>query len=229
MLSEHKKLFQLSIFLTEIFNTSDIKWSDKSQRLSAYSNKHQKWAEIFISACFTTLVFQGLISIYLKNSSDDKNFYFLAIIGLGAFLGYFKVCQNQSSSICVYINSLLTFPNLFSKFYPTTPVQSQKLNQIDRTNILTAYGIIASWLLFPLAFVFGLHFNDPCKISFIGYWLIPNCSTKIPAHAILQIFGSIFIYLLNFLTWSVSFTSAPLTASVLMILCSLTIRKNLNM
>lgn len=84
---------------------------------------------------------------------------------------HMQALSNKSAEIILYVNGLLRF----IKKFPRARCQ-KRITLIEGLNMFLASGMYLSGIIGTAGLVYALHWNNPCKASLLGYWLLPECS-----------------------------------------------------
>lgn len=73
----------------------------------------------------------------------------------------------ETAKLC---NALFHFENI----YPSGRKHPRTLNEIG--SMILLHCMLLSPTVLPVGYVYGLHLMNPCKVSLVGSWLIPECN-----------------------------------------------------
>lgn len=217
----HNKLFVKSMFLAECLGSSVIIRNQSSNKLCLYlrSSTAVK-VKIWLHRILLVVLFFGGLWTPKENILQIDRFLFHLAVLISASTQFCAISvQKEAFSVCVYVNNILE-----RKKHLVTA--KYKTSFRAKFNILLAYIFYLSAFLLPLILVFGLHWNNLQKPSFIGYFLLPSNleATKYSASGFVKvssIFLQIGLFLVNFWFWSFGLSIVPLVGSVLMVLCTI--------
>lgn len=97
----------------------------------------------------------------------------LTMLGHAVFACNIYVNERKPEEITLYINYLYKIESIYGKLFRTSSknVASFKLKM---TLWLTKCACVTT-IVFPIAFVYGLHWNNPCKATMVGFSFITKC------------------------------------------------------
>jgi len=161
------------------YKNQAISWDPKSKSMSILQGSSYNWCylanylQIAIMLSILAQIFFGNLTSSTKNNGKEDVFDQLliayvipefSIICVSTYINF-----KHASELVLFVNSL--FQQNSVKWNQTT-YPWQLLN------------MVYAWLVYfflwtaPTMFVFGFHWNNPCKNILFGWWMIPECSSK---------------------------------------------------
>ncbi len=172
---------KLTCVPVKIFDSSstDVKFAVKCK-------SDMKFSKIQSSLMSAVTVFQLLQCLYFSTTSNgnkgqtaDLMFGLFSWIGLHVSITYIQIFRTKGPLLKVYLNNLLNFSiNTFEKSGSMTNHNRKNFKLIKLLNLLLAPMIFFTIVIFPPCYVLGLHFQNPCKPSLVGYFLLNECRNK---------------------------------------------------
>lgn len=234
-MESHYKFLSLAFKLANHLNSVVIKWDPKAQRmLLNHSHTIQKRDKqrCTIFRAFTCVFLVGVVislawGIFRVKDTLNLILLFLSLIGSITGYCYHSVLHRNAHDFCVFANGLHAISHKLK----------QNRTKRDTTALLheiAAYMLLISAILYAPTFAYAFHFQNPCKPSLMGYWLLPECwiktcsfSTK-PTNAVVQAiyhFQKMILLTANY--WLVSFgvNAGPLAVGYLMLLCTVSLKQ----
>lgn len=228
MLPEHLPFFRHIFWVAGQFHHSvPISWSPKTNQVTTGEIRVQRISSlikqilhfvsqvVFLAQCLESL-WKGKLTFF------DKLICGVGAVGLLATFVSLRALNRESTVLCLYVNGLLNVQKRFSVLS-----RPDKLSLICRLNLLSAYWFYVTIFGFPVMFVYGFHWTEPCKPTLIGYWVLPECN---------QLFSNcgdflwkLMVFGFNHWLWSFGMVALFLGISGVQILCTMTLQKSLNM
>ncbi len=237
MILQNISLFSLTVRIAQSLGSILLRWNIKTQKMnlvSNYSHKNKKLKQKLVIQAVLLLImaFQGIFLMPAFQQTKSYNFIVKIVYGFGLviFSTHFQVqvCLRQATNICLYVNGILQFQTKYRNIATngiSGPMFTRPLSLIERMNVFYAYAYCPSMLCLPIAYIYGLHWMDPCKPSIIGYWLIPECGTYWNSgNWIWSFSGKLVVFVINHWTWSFSLNVSTLVICGIQILCTLSLR-----
>lgn len=160
-----------------------------------------------------TMVIIFILQVFLKKADPMEGF--LAFIGLSFIL----VCQasaveqrKKGKDMVLFFNELIHF----DKKYPSAVKQRQTFTIIGI--YIMAHCLIVTSHALPAGFVHGLHWFRPCKMSLVGYWIIPEChgiTVQDGFPLLIRHLPKVAVIMLNHWFWSMLIPAGTLSVGVL--------------
>lgn len=133
------------------------------------------------------------------------------------------------STIYMYVNGLLEYQDRYVK--TTRHMKLKERSILEILDLTFAYGctfVATFWL--PFGFVFGIHWFNPCKASITFHRFLHECSNKkLSQHVFLETISKTLILLVDMWRWMFCMSNASFSVSVILILCTWTLKENLQM
>lgn len=230
------KILGEAIWLSKILGSSPIDSSRKQRRLhvSKYSASFNRKLLIHRALIFI-LLFGGIIriNVHLESGWTNQILFGLALLILSTVNVYLVSIKNNATSICVYINSIMHNSNCLKETravaFDTNGFQNSLKLQL---NLFLAYNLQLTAVILPVCFVYGLHWNNPCKPSLVGYFLMPTCALEsLPSGSFfLRVFLQglkILMLIINHWTWAYAYNAVPLVGSIIVIRCGMLFQRHI--
>lgn len=206
---------------------------------SNYSKKHKtlKRKLKIQFALLLVLVFQIVLILSYSTPTKPYSYADKFVYGFG-FIIFFnqfdlQVCLRQAKNMCLYVNGLLQFENKYmtkQKNCISVSMRTRLLSLIEKINRCFAHSYCPSSLILSVAFIYGLHWTDPCKPSIIRYWLIPECSLIWNRDQWIWSFpAKDWIFVTNHWAWSFILNASIFVVSEIQVLCTLSLRGYIEM
>lgn len=223
MIKQHLKLFGKCCKLCEFFGTVQTHW-DVSQTklgLKQHQDAQTKYFYIrvlalaFFILLLITFGLKKLLTVDLQKYDLFENLLFgMTVLLMAWAICCIIACEKNSAASCVYINGLLSLSTLISK---PSHIKIPKLGLFQALNLMLAYATYYAigWML-PFIFVWTLHWQNPCKASIVGYWLIPVCLKEHGVSFILKCLSvpiKMLVLGVNHLVWWYAMSSTAIVVS----------------
>lgn len=238
MLLKHINLLHFNCNQARFIGLHHFKWESATNRLKSLRQGKIRYGNYAMLAYLFILILQGYFLIFREINFKEKVSYLISVFIGAAIFAYNLSVQAHSLSVCTYINSLLDFYNNVRSSYSLFryPGNTSKPTLLEIISVQAAYGFVAFSIALPILLHFGIHWQNPCYISLAGYWCIPKCNMDDTEYqqlpywfATVDAIIHVVVVCLNYWYWIVGFNSAALYTSVLMILCTLSLVKNLKL
>lgn len=207
MLKEYDILFQLIFKVSKIFHSTPLQFSCHEFTIKVA----EKSSPLFKSFCrkFICRFFLCLLAILqiavaeIKSSANffDRILYGITLMVLLPSHSILYTCDKQAQKICVLFNGILRFSANHKN------QKSQKPKILVKLCISIAYILPLAAILSPFILVIGFHWQNPCKPSILGYWLLEQCS-KVPTpiqessyRALASVITKVIVFGINTWTW----------------------------
>lgn len=86
-------------------------------------------------------------------------------------------CTCALTNLCKR-KEILLYINGTQELFTRGNLNHKKTPLVELFGISYVYAVFCTGLSFPLAFVFGFHLTNPCKPSFAGVSLLPQCQSN---------------------------------------------------
>jgi len=185
---------------------------------------------IFVIACILAqTLFEKLTILRKPNASEDLLSRILTAFVTTPFpMTCFYVFVNCKNTIDIvsYVHGL---------FQQSLDKPSKITGHWQLLNMIFAWLLYVSLRLTPTLFVFGFHWNNPCKNTLFGWWMIPECYSKwkefeqisVVVYAFMKVV-KLGVLSLNHLILSKGYSAVAFGVGGLNILCILKFRQLLN-
>lgn len=177
----------------------------------------------FVRALMCVVVTVGILC-HGKPSAWNFNDIIIStciIVMYTAALTHMEALCKHASEICQYINGNLGYSE------QTLQPNNTRVPFVIKLCLVSAYSVLPLISLFPLFSVYGLHMFDPCKLSLLGYWMLPQCwvsNYSLLANGILKLI----LLFANHYLWLYLFSCVPVDLGVVLFLCPMSTAHNLN-
>lgn len=213
----------------EWFCPSPPTYSSKLLRVVNTENfdRRLKLKSYVASVTVVLLLFQGLQASFTTSFKELVLPWMLILLST-ACLFYLYVFRKKALEISELINGFIQFDTI----YPKT---ATKLVSMP---IRMCFGWVAAKLMFftqvvyPIAIVFGLHFNDPWKPSLAGFRLIPKLDSQLENYTFAELVAGgirITVLLYNYWIWNFLFAPIIILGGLIMNLCIIILLDNIEM
>lgn len=170
-LVQNPKLFSYFCSLLSRVGIIPIKFQSaaKKTELNAKPGLRTNWNTRLHAIFVAIMIIQGFL--------QDTN---LSLEGVHLWLGvlihifsrvFMQEQEKKGHEIAHFCNSLFQF----DEANRASQLQQNRAPFRLKLIMMMVYCIVISTLGIPLGFVYGLHWFNPCKVSLVGYWLIPEC------------------------------------------------------
>ncbi len=235
MIQQNISLFSLTVRIAKSLGSILVQWNSQTQKLHLvpnYSGCHKALnRKLFLHASLLFLMtFQGILTLPPFNHTKSYNFTDKFVYGFGLlyiFSSHFQlqVCRRQAKAICLYVNGILQFQNKYRSNGLFATMITRKPSLIERMNVCFAYAFCSSVISLPVAFIYGLHWTNPCKPSIIGYQLISECHEPGNTNKwIRSLSWKLLVFAINHWTWSFTLNVSLFVVSGIQVLCTLSLR-----
>lgn len=106
-------------------------------------------------------------------SFEEYVLFWISISVQSILLSTIFATETKSGDIAPYINSLCQYESVYRHIFKK-PARTVQPFQIRMTLFLIRCGN-ATTIIFPIVFVYGLHWGNPCKVTLLGFGLISEC------------------------------------------------------
>ncbi len=209
-----------------------LEWNPATQKMHLIHNSSQKsklnHKTGIHAGLLLIMILQGILALTKQAKSYSFTDQFVYGIGLVMVLAghlELRVCRTHAVAICLYVNGIMLFQNKYHKILYNGSIVSmltRPLSQIEKINVRFAYAYCLSALFVPVAFLYGLHWQNPCKPSLIVYWLIPECGNT--NKWMWSICGKVIVLLINHWALSFSWHAAQFVLGGIHVICTLSLR-----
>jgi len=101
----------------------------------------------------------------------------------------------------------------------------------EKADLIFAQLMVFTAIIFPVVFLYGLHWWKPCKVSLIGYWLLSECFENHADQISVGILKGLWnflvkamVFIFNHWIWSFGVNTIVFVMGIFQILCTLTLR-----
>ncbi len=145
------------------------------------------------------------------------------------FLLWLINCRTLSNNIVYFVNNVFSFQKKVGVTSSTISVFTMPL--LGQLNFLTAIGITFSCILFPIVFVYGFHWSNPCKPSLVGFQFLEYCRENQgePGKELLNTLVKVSVLSLNYVSLAIGFSLNTFYTAIILILCTHCITSYLQM
>lgn len=233
-MESHKKLLVKSFNLSEIWHSSNIRWNPKTCQLLVLENTSAHKNRIrFYYFCLLLLVLGGVFRFHSNDNFQKPSTEFMlfgtSIVYHFCFYIFFLVVNRSDSLICLYVNGILNIRQQYS--YRANHVSLYSKSLISYGSLLFAYGLFIVIKVFPLLFVYGVHWNLFPQASLAGYFFAhaTNCMPALPISllTVLKWFTKTLILVVNHWHWCFGISTSGITLIVLMVLSTVSLVRGL--
>lgn len=180
MMRSHIKLFGRICTLADSLGAIVVYWDPKKKALVPKENIVKRRSELRKKCRIQWLmilvfIITGVIQCrfhnpYLIQANWMEIIVFCVTVESLIVANFYVItCQLHAATMCKFTNGLMAFNKMLNSAIKMKP----GLTQI--VNVAFAHGIYMTVILVPLLLVFGFHWQNPCKPSIFGNWLIPEC------------------------------------------------------
>lgn len=232
MLLRHTHMLKFFTALISKLNVANIIWDTKNQKLKLHhslpkQNLYSIYIKLYMHTILVLVVAIQTFHFIIKPSSQkvsisDKFLYSVSLVMLVPTNFQLWSCNKLPSLHCLYVNGVYQISHFYQQFSKLR--KKRKYSLLEKLNLCCVYAIMPSAHIFPIGYLYGLHWFSPCKPSIVGYFFIPECNIQIHGNAnvpFLNLFIKLLIFLINHWAWLVSATIAVYVIAGLQILCSL--------
>lgn len=160
---------------TERYNPKPLKLSPKSQSQRQFTLRQFRcWLHTF----FTFVLLCQCIFKTFPNTNQNNLDFLNSIMGWLIFVlmavctFVLHTCLNKCSELKLFLNGLVDLSNK-STLITRTPSNFSELLEY----LLVPLSLLCG-LILPPFIVFGFHWQNPCKTSLIGYFLLEECHSN---------------------------------------------------
>lgn len=231
-MEQHLKLFSKACRLSESLGSTKIHWNKLTSRLSVNTG-HNKIFQIKLKAYLLFLlvfISAGLYEFIIVKSKASSLFnqilFALATQTLITLFFLILSFEKHKTTVCFYVNGLF---ELIRKLSSKTCYKTKSGSSIvTNVNIGFAYMCYLYAIMFPIFFVYCLHWMDPCKPSLNGYFILAACKNPGKnSHDPLKMvdFGLKLTLLLgNYCVWSFAVNIAAIVIPAVQILSTISFK-----
>ncbi len=205
MILQNIDLFVKTLKVNEGLNAVRYSWNPLSHRListESHFKKRSRHRFLFFHAL--SLLVLGLQSVTLfgtkantshsKVSRSESFLYWQGLFFIAVSHITLHCCNYKAESICAYVNGLISFQKKHAHSY--------KQAKSDTIPLIIVHLIRMSAYTFPLFYPIALHWNNSCKPSVVGYWLLAECNGSSQlSHIIIQLPLKLLIKSINVWMW----------------------------
>jgi len=229
MLLENTPLFVKYLQLASNSHIICLKWDCKKNQVKTVNPSDLKKVSrtYLIQSLFTVIFLLQFLYETVKNletSFTSKFICGIATIALPGVNLILHLLKTHASDIQLYINGLFQYIGAY-----TDDSFHRKKNQLEVLNLGFAKLAYYSCKICSFTIVFGLHTFDPCKSSLVGYWMIQECSPKLETTWLLHWLLKVLVLLINYKVWETNVNAALFMVVELNLLCTNTLKENLEM
>lgn len=231
MFIKHLKLFERGFQLSKFLGGVCIQWN-KKQKVLFIPENHQKQRKsncrkVYLHGLLTTVfMVQGFYNFHLFNAENkftwaDKFLWGMVVIFMVTGNLWVRVTRKHESTIILYINGLLGFEKAYLKKSTNT-----KIPALASMNLFLGYSEYITFIVLPPVFLYGVHFQNICKPTIVGYWILPECYNNAHTDLLAAVVARLLkLFVLATNHWMLAFglNIAGLVGCGLMILCILSI------
>lgn len=229
MLLHHIRIFEIICTIPTRFGLVKTEWNHKNRQLLIIEQP-KLWKfdslriKIWIHTIFTLVIGVQTFYSFTKNKSSFANgfLYGIALIVFVPSNLLVWSCFKNASTLCAFINGIVQLESS-SKSFSKFPIK-RKYSLIEKLNLFGAYAIVPTVTIYHLVYLYGLHWNSPCKPSIALYFLIPDCYSFKSLESFPSKIIKVVIFLLNHWVWIFSMYTAQFVVGVVNIICTLSFR-----
>lgn len=224
MLHSHLKYFGVTVFISQILRSVLFDWDPRERKLSAKPNLQKRnrclvrklWIHMF---AIIVMGFQGIydFSMNSEHAFTDKFIYGFGYLYIFSSHFQLQVCRVNVEALCLYVNGILDFGRNY-------PLQRRQLLFIEKLNVYFAKAFCSSVMTLPVSYIYGLHWNDPCKPSIIGSFLLRQCRNLGQYETGLDQIAKVLVFLGNHWIWAFTLNVSLFVVSGIQVLCTLSLR-----
>lgn len=107
-------------------------------------------------------------------SLEETVLFWICFLANANFLCYLYVHETKPREITLYINSFFKFDAIYGS---SVSKRSKESFQTKMSLVWVKCAIVTA-VVFPIFFVYGVHWTNPCKVSLLGFWLLEKCNIE---------------------------------------------------
>lgn len=184
---DESSLINLTMKQMSIFKCAPVKLTDlvsqKDLDLIHFSVLNRSESRVFKLRSFLFLIavlieiFQFLQALKVMSGPVHRNQDIIlglqVLIQLLMVTTYTQSCKNKGYTFAIYLNSLFKFKKTYSKVFADQTWRH--LSTIEYLNLLFIRSILFCSVIFSPCLVLGFHWDNPCKPTLIGAFLLEEC------------------------------------------------------
>lgn len=193
------------------------------------TNKSLKIKLFVFTGTWLVVIYQTIFTQISDEDISTKIFAWLTTSILISVLIFFNELRLQSTEVATLINCLIQFDVINRK-------RSRRISErpfAERIRLCVTYAMLYTGTLFPIIFVFGVHWYYPWKPSLAFYWLIPKpYDLNIPEifeDNMLRTVVKFLVCLYNYWVWGSLLESTGFVMGILLNLSTAILLDNLKM
>lgn len=207
-------------------NCLPLKWNSTSKSFYTVENSREDstnsnlsipkirlWTQFAIHRLMLLALIIQEILVMQSETFGDKILNWMPILMLAYHNFHLKVLLEKSNETATFINSLLQ-SNCKMKEY----IKNKKRNFTEKMNLFYSAAVLPLVVIFPVGYVFGLHWHNPQKSSLAGYFALGHCEN------IWENIIKFTILSLNFWVWTISSCAGSFCIAGLQPLCTILLR-----
>lgn len=175
-LCNHTFLFHKTIEITSFWKSHPFRINSEQQTLVQIPRKafqRLSWKSRIFSLIPIIIVAQSILAQQAP-ALMDKIKIFISFLGLSTCAIHSCACIGKAFDIVFCVNGILQL--LQSE--ESKNLVKKRVGIIAYLNIFFVHGIYLTITAFPFVFVYGLHWQNSCIPSIVGYWMIPECYSQ---------------------------------------------------
>lgn len=233
MIASHLSYFKIICRFCRSLKSIVITWEKPKNGLSlvkGFTKGNILWKIHFSTYTLFAILVAAQSELFRENSGVTFNQLLISKFGIichFVFQIFILICYHNASFICAYVNGLLQFEQKNSLQLNKVKRQNKK-NVLEVLNLAFTYGYIGTISILPVAFVYGLHWFNPCSPSLAGYKVLKECGNR-GEMPILKETGElllkIVVFLVNHWFWAFGSSICLFLLSGILILCSFSFRE----
>lgn len=237
MLHSHVKFLKHACFIPSLLGSILVCWNTKTKSLNLVKDfqtkrKFSKGKLYLFMATSIIFFLSGMYKVVTQTKTENSwieafvhGFDSIAMIW---GISNVSVNLNKAEIICQYVSGLLRYQKQFGQ--ETVQRTLKERTSLELLNLSFAYGatyLATFWM--PLGITFGLHWSDPCKASITFHRLLPECRNKTTDTNAGGLISKTLVLMVDLWRWMFTEGNAGFSVSVLLILCTWTLKENLEM
>lgn len=123
------------------------------------------------------------------------------ILIVGNFYAY--LCLHKANDIVLFCNSLFQF-----HYQHCNSILVKQPSVRIQVSVLFVKCALLSTIMFPITITYGFHWNTSCKSSFLGYWMLNECTSsdnlRTSSNNIINVTLKFGLFLANHWMWGLS-------------------------
>lgn len=192
--------------------------SSRNLTISHHFDRSKKDIKFFVA---TLLVILTISQFFSKTHKTPLQELVIAWIGnlilLTGIVYLYVFRRSKPNEIILFINSLFQFNSL----HPCIDLRSSFSLRVKISVFFVQCTLFTAYI-FPVIFIYGIHWSSPCKISLFGYWLLKQCSQSPDnltlIEAVCDKLTKIVVFLMNHWMWSFTIYSTIFGLTVILTL-----------